>query len=167
MENLGAMVTMGETTSRHLASAVRAANAGNNGGGAGPAGKYYGGWAGGGGGSFGRARTGRGDNAPVPPAPSARVPVGNAAGTRPAIKKNSEGVKALWDTLPPQQLPRAPAKGGSATSAAIRPRTAPRSRTQCATPAINLENSHAVKTACELHAIRGQVNKVQHMTGSK
>ena len=133
------MGTLGDTTSRNLASVVRAANSG---GGNAPAvgGKYHGGFSGGGG-SFGRAPSGRGD--PPPRASGAggssvRGPLlrsGGNTGVRPKVRPNSEGVKALWDTLEFKELPKAPAKGASnmlgsrvaGSSTQLRPKSASQS----------------------------------------
>lgn len=134
-----------DTTSKRLASAIRDAKApGVSAPLAAPGGRYYGGFQSGGG-TWGRAATGRGEQAggpqvppnkdqlerkglpsanPLQPQTSAQniMRPGSSVGRRQRIRTNSAGAFSSWDTLGAKDLPQC-AKG-TAPRPSLRPKSA-------------------------------------------
>jgi hypothetical protein len=113
----GTMGTLGDSTSKRIAAVIKSSAAAGGSLGHGPpvagGAKYYGGYQGPMAGTWSKKPTGRGD----PASPLRNMPShANTAGRRPKVRPNSEGEKALWDTLPAKELPHAPAKGGRPAS---------------------------------------------------
>ena len=155
------MGTLGDSTSKRLAAVVRGINGAGAASALAPKGSaaYYGGWAGPAGTwskspRFNGREDARSSSQPRP----LQTHEANTSGRRDKIRPNSEGERALWDTLPAKELPNAPAKGGRPVSPhRQRPKSAStaRERPKCApVPTVCCLHSSSLAGTCALEAFK-------------